>query len=77
MSLLRILPAEDRSRPLTREELASIFERTFEIVSEEVQEHPEGQDFIERLCARLPPECLELLLEDGALELDDARVPTS
>jgi hypothetical protein len=69
MSLLRILPAVSPRRfGLTRQECACILEREFESVAEEYQEHPEGATFTQRLFARLPEECVELLLEDGLLE---------
>jgi len=61
---------EDCQFQLTREECACIFEREFELVAEDIQEHPEGQNFLERLVARLPSECIALLIEGGLLQTD-------
>ncbi len=61
---------EDFQSQLTREECACIFEREFELVAEDIQEHPESQNFIERLVARLPSECIALLIEGGLFQTD-------
>jgi hypothetical protein len=60
----------DCQSQLTREECACIFEREFELVAEDIHEHPEGQNFIERLVARLPSECIALLIEGGLFQKD-------
>jgi hypothetical protein len=65
-----ISAVEDCQYQLTREECGCIFEREFELVAEDIQEHPEGQNFIERLVARLPSECITLLIEDGLFPTD-------
>ncbi len=65
-----ISAVEDCQSQLTREECACIFEREFELVAEDIQEHPEGQNFIERLVARLPSECVALLIEGGLFQTD-------
>lgn len=69
MSLPQVLQSEDL-RSLTREECACIVERELELAVEEITEHPEGERFLERLMARLPAECISLLMECDLLQAD-------
>ena len=68
MSLSQDSAVEECEPKLTREECACILEREYESVVEDIKEHPNGQNFVERLVARLPAECIALLLKCDLLE---------